>query len=252
VNARDAMPEGGRLSIETSNRVIDQEYAERYQDVRPGRYICVTVRDTGQGIDESTRGQVFEPFFTTKGPGKGTGLGLAMVYGFVKQSGGHIEVDSETGAGSVFRVYLPTTSDSLPTATSEAEPARVGGGTETVLLAEDEPAVRQLAGLLLQSHGYTVLEAIDGYHAIAIANAHPRRIDLLLTDLVMPGMSGRQLADTLTRSRPDVRVLFMSGYTDETMLRHLILEAGVAFLQKPFTPVGLAQKVREILDGPAR
>jgi two-component system, cell cycle sensor histidine kinase and response regulator CckA len=247
VNARDAMPQGGRLSIQIQNADLDDAYAAQRSDVRPGGYVLVAVRDSGIGMDDATKLRIFEPFFTTKEPGKGTGLGLAMVYGFVKQSGGHIEVYSERGYGTAFKIYLPRADEALlPT------PAPVGltipKGTETVLLVEDEDAVRTLSKLVLQSNGYTVLEARDGQEAIWIARQHHDRIHILVTDLVMPRMSGREVADLLTRAKPHLRVLFMSGYTDEAVVREGALGAGVTFLQKPFSPIALARKVREVLD----
>lgn len=246
VNARDAMPQGGRLIIETHNTELDEEYARRYPEVRSGRYVLVVVSDTGQGMDEATRARIFEPFFTTKGPGKGTGLGLAMVYGFVKQSGGHIEVSSEWGCGTTFKVYLPWTEEAIPSAKSSSELVKVPKGMETVLLVEDEDSLRSLVRLVLQSSGYLVLEARDGREAVRLAQQHPGPIHLLVTDLVMPGMSGRQLAELLAQAKPHMRILFMSGYTDEAV--HGVVEAGVAFLQKPFNPMELARKVREVLD----
>ncbi|MBI3411063.1 MAG: PAS domain S-box protein [Planctomycetes bacterium] len=248
VNARDAMPQGGRLIIETHNAELDEDYAERHPEVRPGRYVLVTVSDTGQGMDEATKARIFEPFFTTKGPGKGTGLGLAMVYGFVKQSGGHVEMSSEWGHGTTFTVYLPRAEETTPSAKMFPDVPRVSKGAETVLLVEDEDAVRTLSRLVLQSNGYTVLEARDGLEAIRVAQRHQGPIHILVTDLVMPRMSGRQLADLLAQARPHARVLFMSGYTDETVLRHGVPEVSVAFLQKPFNPIDLAWKVREVLD----
>jgi nitrogen-specific signal transduction histidine kinase/CheY-like chemotaxis protein len=248
VNARDAMPQGGRLVIETRDADLDEGHAAGLPEVRPGRYVLVSVSDTGQGMDEATRARIFEPFFTTKGPGKGTGLGLAMVYGFVKQSGGHVEVASEPGRGATFNVYLPRAEETVPWARSAQGLLTVPQGTETVLVVEDEDAVRNLARLTLQSNGYTVLEARDGYEAVWVAQQHPGPIHILVTDLVMPRMSGRQLADLLARARPQTRILFMSGHTDETVLRHGVVEASVAFLQKPFRPTDLARKVREVLD----
>jgi PAS domain S-box-containing protein len=252
VNARDAMPQGGRLILSTHNAELDEDYAKRHPGVRPGRYVLVAVRDSGQGMDEATRAHLFEPFFTTKEPGRGTGLGLAMVYGFVQQSGGHIEVESELGHGTTFKVYLPRAQETTPAPGSSPDPLEIPQGTETVLLVEDEEAVRTLTRLVLQSSGYTVLEAWDGQDAVQVAQQYPGPIHLLVTDLVMPRMSGRQLAGLLTPSRPRLRILFMSGYTDEALLRRGVLEAGVGFLQKPFNPSGLARKVREVLDAGER
>jgi PAS domain S-box-containing protein len=248
VNARDAMPRGGRLTIETHNAELDEGYAGRNPEARPGRYVLVAVGDTGHGMDEATLARVFEPFFTTKEVGKGTGLGLAIVYGFVKQSGGHVEVSSEPGRGTIFKVYLPRAAETAPSMRSSPGLLKVPKGTETVLLVEDEDAVRTLARLVLQSSGYTVLEARDGQEGLGVAQQHPGTIQLLVTDLVMPRMSGRQLADLLTDTRPSLQVLFLSGYTDEAVLRHGGTDAGVALLQKPFSPIGLARKVREVLD----
>ncbi|MFN8487950.1 MAG: PAS domain S-box protein [Caldilineaceae bacterium] len=248
VNARDAMPQGGRLTIETYNTVLDVHYTERYPEVRPGPYVCVTVSDTGTGMDAVTKARVFEPFFTTKDPGKGTGLGLAMVYGFVKQSGGHVEVYSEVGCGTTFKIYLPFAEESTPSSKMPADITAPPKGQETILLVEDEEPVRRLVQFVLQAQGYTVLEARDGQEALRVAEQHQAAIHLLVTDLVMPHMSGRQLADQLRQIRPNIGILFMSGYTDEAVIRHGLLEANVAFLQKPFNPAVLAHKVRELLD----
>ncbi|HEV8582940.1 MAG TPA: PAS domain S-box protein [Thermoanaerobaculia bacterium] len=248
VNARDAMPQGGRLTIETRNVELDESHAERYPEVGPGRYLLLAVTDTGHGMDEATRARIFEPFFTTKGPGKGTGLGLAMVYGFVKQSGGHVEAYSEVGRGTTFKVYLPADEVTASTAKSSPDSLEIPKGTETLLLVEDEDSVRAFSRLVLQSSGYTVLEARDGQEGVWVAQQHPGPIHLLVTDLVMPRMSGRQLADLLARTRPHLRILFMSGYTGETVMHHGMPEADLAFLQKPFSPLSLARKVREVLD----
>jgi PAS domain S-box-containing protein len=248
VNARDAMPRGGRLTIESRNAELDAGHAERNPELKPGPYVQVAMADTGHGMDEATKARIFEPFFTTKEPGKGTGLGLAMVYGFVKQSGGHIEVDSEAGRGTTFRVYLPRAEAAATSPKSSPGLLKIPKGTETVLLVEDEEAVRTLARLALQSSGYTVLEARDGQEGVWVAQQHPGPIHLLVTDLVMPRMSGRQLSNLLAEARPGLRVLLVSGYTDEAVVSHGVGEAGVAFLQKPFSPTTLAQKVREVLD----
>jgi len=248
VNARDAMPKGGRLIIRTHNAELDEDYAARHPEVKPGRYVAVFVNDSGQGMDAATRARIFEPFFTTKGIGKGTGLGLAMVYGFVKQSGGHIEVASELGHGTTFMLYLPCAEETRPSALASLDLLTIPRGTETVLLVEDEEAVRSLSRLVLQSSGYTVLEARDGQEAVWVAQQHQGPIHILVTDLVMPRMSGRQLADLFAQARPNVRVLFISGHTDEAVLHHEVLEASAAFLQKPFTAMGLVHKVREVLD----
>jgi two-component system cell cycle sensor histidine kinase/response regulator CckA len=252
VNARDAMPDGGRLIIETRNVELDEGDVTHQRDVRPGGYVLVAVTDSGLGIDPATKARIFEPFFTTKGPGKGTGLGLAMVYGFVKQSGGHIEVYSEAGLGTAFKVYLPRAEQGTAATRSAAANVEVPKGRETVLLVEDEAGVRNLSRFVLESNGYTVLEACHGQEALTVAERHAGAIHLLVTDVVMPGMSGRQLANSLCEVRPGTRVLFMSGYTDEAVLRHGVIDASPAFLQKPFSPIGLARKVREVLDAGGR
>ncbi|MEO2091664.1 MAG: PAS domain S-box protein, partial [Gemmataceae bacterium] len=245
VNARDAMPDGGRLTVETHGVELT---APSHPEVRPGRYVLVTVSDTGHGMDAATMARIFEPFFTTKERGKGTGLGLAMVYGFVKQSGGHVEVDSEVGRGTTFRVYLPHTEAAGGTAESPARPVPASGGTETVLLVEDEESVRDLVRIILRSNGYTVLEARDGQDGLDVARRLAGRIDLLVTDLVMPRLSGRRLAEQLTTARPGLRVLFLSGYAEDEAGPPIARGPDVAFLQKPFTPASLARKVREVLD----
>jgi PAS domain S-box-containing protein len=248
VNARDAMPGGGQLTIETRNADLDEAYVGQHPDAKPGRYVLVGVSDTGHGMDAATRTRIFEPFFTTKGPGRGTGLGLAMVYGFVKQSGGHIEVESTEGHGTTFKVYLPRTDETVPFDRPSQEFAMLPGGTETILLVEDQDAVRFFARHLLLSVGYTVLEARDGEEACRVAQQCQGPIHLLVTDVVMPRMGGPRLAELLTRDRPDLRVLFMSGHVDEGLKHTGVPEAGAPFLQKPFKPVRLARKVREVLD----
>jgi PAS domain S-box-containing protein len=248
VNARDAMPAGGRLTIETRNAELDEGHLGHHPDARPGRYVLVAVSDTGHGMDAATRARIFEPFFTTKGPGRGTGLGLAMVYGFVKQSGGHIEVDSELASGTTFKVYLPRTEEAVPAGRSLQDFVMIPRGTETILLVEDQDAVRSFARHVLLAAGYTVLEAQDGEDALWVARQRQGPIHLLLTDVVMPRMNGRQLADLLCRERPETRVLFISGHADETITRCGVPPVSGAFLQKPFNPARLARTVREVLD----
>jgi CheY-like chemotaxis protein len=253
VNARDAMPKGGRLGIETANVSLEGTYGPEQFYVEPGDYIMLAVSDSGVGMDANTRSHIFEPFYTTKEQGKGTGLGLSTVYGIVKQSGGYIYVTSEPGSGATFKVYLPR----VPAvAETSSAPPEAGGrrGSETVLLVEDEDGVRSLARHVLEKNGYTVLEARNGMEALPIAENcmrihHP--IHLILTDVVMQHMSGRELAEELERRFPRIKVLYMSGYTDDAVLQRGVLAAGSAFLQKPFSPETLANKVRELLDLPA-
>ena len=248
INARDAMPQGGRLMIETANVVLDAGYAGEHIDVMAGRYILLTIGDTGVGMDAAVQEHLFEPFFTTKGPGKGTGLGLATCYGIIKQHGGYILPYSEVGRGTLMKVYLPCVDaplDPLPIAEARPNPR----GDETILLVEDEPAVRDLAARVLRSQGYTVLEAGDGIEALRFVAQQPdARIDLLVTDVVMPRMGGGALAERLIAMRPGIKVLFTSGYTEDAMLHAGQLATGTHFLHKPFSPAALAQKVRGILD----
>ncbi len=251
VNARDAMPQGGKLTIETANVDLDASYAHEHFPVRPGPYVMLAVGDTGTGMDEATQAHLFEPFFTTKEKGKGTGLGLATVYGIVKQSGGYVWVYTELGHGTTFKIYLPRVMESLAPRSSEARQAPTIGGSETVLIAEDEAAVRAVARQALERQGYTVLEAPSAEAALDLAQRHSGPLHLLLTDVVMPGMSGRALASRLVELRPELRVIYMSGYTDEAITRHGMLEPGLTYVQKPFTPDALARKVREVLDGAA-
>ncbi len=250
VNARDAMPQGGKLTIETANAELDDAYARRHVPARAGAYVLLAVSDTGCGMDAETRARVFEPFFTTKALGKGTGLGLSMAYGIVKQSGGYIWVYSEPGLGTTFKIYLPRVEEAAETTASSAQRAAPLGGSETVLLVEDDDSVRTLAREILERAGYTLLEARDGGEALAIGERHAGRIALLLTDVVMPGKRGREVAQCLAAIRPETKVLYMSGYTDNAIGDHGLLDRGTAFLSKPFTPDTLMRKVREVLDAP--
>jgi CheY-like chemotaxis protein len=248
VNARDAMPDGGRLAIETANAELDAAFVARNPGSRAGEYVVLSVRDTGTGMIEQVKKHVFEPFFTTKAKGKGTGLGLAMAYGFVKQSDGYIAVESEPGHGTTFRIYLPRLDEKAPDVVRPAQAPAGSRRGETILLVEDEDGVRRLSRTVLEAHGYVVLEADNGDAALRVAGTETRPIHLVVTDVVMPGMSGRALWDRLRAQRPETRVLFMSGYTDETIEGHGILEPGNPFLPKPFTPDRLVEKVREVLD----
>jgi two-component system cell cycle sensor histidine kinase/response regulator CckA len=252
VNARDAMPNGGKLTIETQNVELDQEYVRGHLSAQPGPYVMFAVSDTGVGMDAATQARIFEPFFTTKEKGKGTGLGLATVYGIVKQSGGWIWVYSEPGQGTTFKVYLPRVAEAAaPAAPSPAPPVSVRG-SETVLVVEDDEMIRKLIHKVLKANGYTVLVAASGGDAERVAGQHDGPIHLLMTDVVMPGLNGREVARRLTAVRAGIRVLYLSGYTDDAIVHHGVLEPGVAFLQKPFSPTVLGRKVREVLDSPAK
>ena len=247
VNARDAMPSGGKLTMETQTADVDEAYATSHWSVTPGRYAVLAVTDNGCGMDEETQTRIFEPFYTTKDVGKGTGLGLAMVYGAVKQSGGFIWVYSEPGKGTTFKIYLPLAQESMVASELKALPA-VQRGTEVIVLAEDSPAVRSTARGILERAGYTVIEAPNGRTALEIARKRAKQIHLLLTDVVMPEMSGRKLSEEFAALRPDTRVLFMSGYTDDAIVRHGVMSAAVDYLQKPFSADSLLRKVRDVLD----
>ncbi len=248
VNARDAMPHGGHLTLETANVELDPRYVESHPPTQPGPYVLLAVSDTGVGMDSATRARIFEPFFTTKEPGRGTGLGLATVYGIVKQSGGYIWVYSEPGHGTTFKIYLPRVAGAPEVAEPSPGAAIHARGSETVLLVEDQDDVRTLARRVLEGRGYTVLPARNGDEALELVARYRNRIHVLVTDVVMPGINGRDLARRVTSSRPDVKVLFVSGYTGEAVHQRGLLEPGVAFLQKPFTAEVLARKVREVLD----
>jgi signal transduction histidine kinase/ActR/RegA family two-component response regulator len=246
VNARDAMPVGGRLTIETANATLDESHRQRDADVRPGPYVVIAVSDTGRGMDPDTAARVFEPFFTTKGT-LGTGLGLSTVYGVVKQSGGHIWLYSEPGHGTTFKIYLPRDEEAPPVEEPQPEATTASGGGETVLVVEDSDRVGDFIEQVLTRHGYLVLRARDGGEAVGLAERHPGAIDLLLTDVVLPGGSGRESADRILARRPETARLFISGYTADAIVRHGVLEPGLNFLEKPFTPSALVQKVTEVL-----
>ncbi len=249
VNARDAMPSGGKLTIETYNAEIDETYVRTHAGTSPGPYVVMSVTDTGEGMTPEVRERAFEPFFTTKGKGKGTGLGLSTCYGIVKQSGGNIWTYSEPGKGTTFKIYLPRVEGLSEEPREESEGGEILSGTETILAVEDEVEVRKLVAEILSGQGYHVIQAGNGEEALKVARENPsKRIHLLLTDVVMPGMSGRELATTLGLQHPEMKVLYMSGYTDNAIVHHGVLEEGVNYIQKPFTLEGLARKVREVLD----
>jgi two-component system, cell cycle sensor histidine kinase and response regulator CckA len=247
MNAGDAMPRGGRLMIQTTNVLLDEEYVRMNPRVRTGRYALLTFADSGEGMDEATRARIFEPFFTTKGDRSGTGLGLATVYGIVSQSGGHIEVESKIGIGTVFRIYLPR---SVQAMTSRPPPnaAEVPGGSETVLVVDDEPMVRDSLRRMLHRLGYHVLLASEGEEALRVATNHIDEIALVVTDVLMPGMNGLELARELHKIAPRLKVVFVSGYTDGVLAERGILRERVEFLQKPIAYETLAQRVRRVLD----
>jgi hypothetical protein len=248
VNARDAMPQGGKLTIDTRNAEHDEAYCQTHAGAKPGKFVQLAISDSGFGMTPEIQARIFEPFFTTKGVGKGTGLGLAVVYGIIKQSDGYIEVYSEPNHGTTFKLFFPAVEEAVASRAADPFATMVPHGTETVLLVEDEEGVRGIALLALQTHGYQVLTAIDGKDGLRVAGKHQGSIDLLVTDVVMPGMSGRELADSLRPAFPNMKTLFMSGYTDDAVIRHGLVQEQMAFLQKPFSPLALARKVRVVLD----
>jgi CheY-like chemotaxis protein len=248
VNARDAMPRGGTVTVETANADLSEAFSRTHPGTLAGQYVMLSVQDTGTGIDEHTLAHIFEPFFTTKEPGKGTGLGLSMVYGIVKQSGGYITVDSEVGAGTTFRIYLPRVNGTEELQSLEAKPAAREPGSGTVLLVEDEDAVRSLVETILTSDGYKVLVADSPEEATGICRAFPGTIDVLLTDVVMPEMSGPELADRLLGLRSGLRVIYMSGYAGEHLDEQGVSAEGASLLQKPFTAAALEEKIRQALN----
>jgi signal transduction histidine kinase len=250
INARDAMPEGGKLTITTANLSVDQCEVKDVPGLGSGKYVMLTVTDTGTGMTEKVKAHLFEPFFTTKPPGKGTGLGLATCFGIVKQSRGHIEVDSQLGLGTTFRVYFPEAQEAVEPVRGGVLAAEIAGGTETVLLVEDETIVRELAAATLRERGYTVLEADNGEAGLRMARQHKGRIDLVLTDVVMPVMGGKEMAQALRESHPETKILFTSGYSEDVIGEHGLVRPGMEFLQKPYLAASLARRVREVLGQP--
>ena len=248
VNAKDAMPEGGKLIIETVNAELDEAYARTHVAVTPGPYVMIAVSDTGTGMRPEVRDRIFEPFFTTKGKGKGTGLGLSTVYGIVKQSNGNIWVYSEPGKGTTFKIFLPRVDEPAEKLKAQEADDELSRGSETILVVEDDKEVRNLAVRILKRQGYTVLDGSYGDEAFSVCRQHKGPIHLLLTDVVMPGMDGRALSDCLSQLHPEMKVLYMSGYTDDAIVGHGVMAQGTNYIQKPFTVNGLTKKVREVLD----
>jgi CheY-like chemotaxis protein len=242
------MPRGGQLTIETANVELDDEYVSRHPGTSVGPHVMLAVSDTGEGMDDATQRRVFEPFFTTKAVGKGTGLGLATVYGIVKQSRGSIWLYSEPRHGSTFKIYLPAVMGGETREILDDQPLPTPAGPTTILVVEDQADVRTVIQAVLSRRGYTVLVAANGQEALALSREHVGQIHLLFTDVVMPGMSGRQVAQVLTAERPGLRVLYTSGYTDDTIVHHGVLDPGLAFIQKPFTAAALVRKIRDILE----
>jgi two-component system cell cycle sensor histidine kinase/response regulator CckA len=248
VNARDAMPNGGRITVFTANVTVDDLRAKDARSMNAGDYVMVAVADTGTGMTEEVKAHLFEPFFTTKPPGKGTGLGLATSFGIVKENSGHIELESEVGKGTTFKIYFPQVWEAVASTASEKDGTRVRGGAETVLVVEDEAIVRELAATDLRERGYAVMEAGDGEEGLRIASRHQGKIDLVLTDIVMPVMGGKEMADALHRSHPDMKFLFTSGYSEEVIGNHGLIKQNIEFLQKPYMTATLGRRVREVLD----
>jgi CheY-like chemotaxis protein len=248
VNARDAMLQGGKLTIETANVAFDEDYVRGHPAGTPGPHVMLAISDNGAGMDAETQARIFEPFFTTKGMGKGTGLGLSTVYGIVKQSNGFIGVSSEPGKGTTFKIYFPQVEGEIAKVTAESRPEPGSRGLETVLVVEDEESVRALASRILRERGYSVLEAADGMEALRSASEFAGEIHLVLTDVIMPQMGGRELVSQIEAARPGIKALYVSGYTDDSIVHQGILDSNVTFLQKPFTVESLARKVREVID----
>jgi CheY-like chemotaxis protein len=249
-NGRDAMPDGGRLTIETTNVVLDADSAQQHPGAVPGPYVVLTVNDTGVGMDQETQARLFEPFFTTKELGQGTGLGLATVYGIVTQSQGSIWLHSEPGHGSTFKVYFPVVGAETVAALPTRREAPSLTGDETILIVEDQAQARTVTGEMLRRHGYSVIEAANGPEAIVKSAEHEGKIDMLLTDVVLPAMSGRRVADLMQSVRTSLRVIYMSGYTTDAIVHHGMLDPGLVLIQKPYTAEALLRKIREVFDSP--
>ena len=249
LNARDAMPKGGKITLETENMGLDESYAREHEPLQPGRYVMLAVSDTGTGMSPDTQAHIFEPFFTTKEVGKGTGLGLSMVYGIVKQSGGYIWVYSEPGRGTSFKIYFPRVEQLAEAVALEKRPAGAQRGTETILLVEDDAQLRALTSSVLAHCGYKVLSAAGTEEGLVLCRKNHRDIHLLVTDVIMPGMNGRQLAEQVKQISPSAKVLYVSGYTSNAIVHYGVLDPGLRFLPKPFSLAALVAKVREVLDG---